>query len=176
MYSRPGKDSHEETIWYEIEMLEFCFQRLKENENKWPTTCDFYVYLEAYLLHYRNLVACFSGQHHRSPNKTSHSFDVDFSDLSVWTSRKLSNQEVGEITGPAKQLDNEYFDDISQFLSHVTSRRSTEEMNWKVTEMNTRITPILKRFLELFPATKHFCRDEEIVYASLDSASTETRT
>lgn len=48
---RPNKGSHLETIYYEIEMLRFSFQRLIENQNRWPDIKDSYIYLECFLLH-----------------------------------------------------------------------------------------------------------------------------
>jgi hypothetical protein len=176
MYSRPSKDSHEETIWYEIEMLDFCYKRLKEYENRWKNNCDFYVCLEVYLLHFRNLLACFSGKHHRKPRTGSCSFDVDFSNLSVWTARRLEQAQIDGVRNPARLLDDEYYEDISQFLSHVTTRRSAEEMRWKVEEMNKKIRPVVEEFLKLFPPTRQFCGSEYVVSSSLDGASTETRT
>jgi len=165
MYSRPSKGSPEETIWYEVEMLDFCYRRLKTRENSWETECDFYVYLEAYLLHYRNLLACFSGEHHRSD-------DIDFSNLSQWTTKQVTQSQVDAIRDPAKQLEQSYYRDISQFLAHVTVRRSVEDMKWMVHGMHARVQPIAQDFLKLFPPTRQFCQGRRTGQSSLNGAST----
>jgi len=54
MYSRRPKESHRDTL-AEADMLGFCAHAL--TTRKHPTQQDMYVYLEAFLLHYRNLTA-----------------------------------------------------------------------------------------------------------------------
>ncbi len=52
-YRRPDKLDHADTVLYEIDMLHFAVQRLSEQK---LTERDAWVYLEAFLLHYRNLI------------------------------------------------------------------------------------------------------------------------
>jgi hypothetical protein len=63
MYSRRPKESHRDTITYEIDMLDFCARAVTGREH--PSECDMFVYLEAFLHHYGNLIRFFSGEHHR---------------------------------------------------------------------------------------------------------------
>jgi hypothetical protein len=51
--SRPKKLDHVDTVRYEIDMLRFAAQRLAEMR---LTGRDAWVYLEAFLLHFRNLI------------------------------------------------------------------------------------------------------------------------
>jgi hypothetical protein len=62
MYTRRPKESHRDTVTYEIDMLDFCARRASR---ECPEEADKGVYLEGFLLHYHNLVRFFSGEHHR---------------------------------------------------------------------------------------------------------------
>jgi len=53
VFSRPKKLDHVDTVRYEIDMVRFAAQRLAEMT---LTKRDAWVYLEAFLLHYRNLI------------------------------------------------------------------------------------------------------------------------
>src|SRR6267143_7266875 len=61
--SRPKKLDHPDTIRYEIDMLRFAAQRLAE---KTLTERDAWVYLESFLLHYRNLIDFLGSENPRS--------------------------------------------------------------------------------------------------------------
>ncbi len=61
MYARPPKQLPLDTINYEIGMVEHCFQRLKPEPREKCSSKECYVYIECFLLHYRNLVRFFSG-------------------------------------------------------------------------------------------------------------------
>jgi hypothetical protein len=72
MYSRRPKESHRDTIAYEADMLGFCAQALRARKH--PTHEDMCVYLEAFLLHYRNLIRIFSGEEGCVANKVCELF------------------------------------------------------------------------------------------------------
>ena len=74
--SRPKKLDHVDTVRYEIGMLRFAAQRLAE---KTLTERDAWVYLEAFLLHYRNLIDFLGSENPRS---------TDLNVTNVW---QLSN-------------------------------------------------------------------------------------
>lgn len=61
--SRPKKLDHVDTVRYEIDMLRFAAQRLAE---KTLTERDAWVYLEAFLLHYGNLIDFLGSENPRS--------------------------------------------------------------------------------------------------------------
>src|SRR5215831_7224373 len=61
--SRPKKLDHIDTVRYEIDMLRFAAQRLAE---KTLTERDAWVYLKAFLLHYRNLIEFLGSDNPRS--------------------------------------------------------------------------------------------------------------
>src|ERR1700730_830428 len=54
-YSRPGKEDDAQTVLYEIDLLRFAKGRLEAAS----TQGDEWVYLEDFLLHYRNLIEFF---------------------------------------------------------------------------------------------------------------------
>jgi hypothetical protein len=76
MYSRRPKESHRDTITYEVDMLDFSARAV--TARKHALERDMFVYLEAFLLHYRNLIRFFSGEHHRAD-------DVSTADHSAWS-------------------------------------------------------------------------------------------
>jgi hypothetical protein len=83
MYSRRPKESHRDTITYEIEMLSVCAQAITRREH--PAAQDLYVYLEAFLLHYRNLIRFLSGEHHREGKG-----DLSTANATAWSGRELT--------------------------------------------------------------------------------------
>jgi hypothetical protein len=54
VYVRPDKLDHADTVLYEIDMLRYASGRLIEGN--WKDPRDAWVYLEAFLVHYRNLI------------------------------------------------------------------------------------------------------------------------
>src|SRR5882762_1303870 len=66
VFSRPPKLDHLDTVRYEIDMLRFAAYRLAEQK---LTERDAWVYLEAFLLHYRNLID-FLGSEKPGPGST----------------------------------------------------------------------------------------------------------
>jgi hypothetical protein len=62
IYSRPEKGNHLNTILYEIEILEYCYESLVTSLGKWGDMRKAFICLEAFLLHYRNLVEFFGGE------------------------------------------------------------------------------------------------------------------
>ena len=53
-----------------------------------------YVYLEAFLLHYRNLIRIFSGENHRRD-------DLSTADARAWSGREMTPEETAAIRAPA---------------------------------------------------------------------------
>jgi hypothetical protein len=142
LYERRQKESHRETVIYEIEMLAFCFDNLPQGRS--CDGSDEYLYLEGFLLHYRNLLEFFSGNHHRSS-------DISTADSRIWANRKLSAAEIAAIVVPAKALDAKYFQVISAYLQHCTLLRHQQDLAWDVAEMKKSIDLIINEFVRVFP-------------------------
>jgi hypothetical protein len=106
-------------IDYEIRMLRFCVQRL----DKQPSLSDEerWVYLECFLLHYRNLIRFFSGREHRATKG-----DVSMSQPEAFCSA-LSKERVEWYKAQVQTLDNNdancEHNLISKLLQHCTKKR-----------------------------------------------------
>ncbi len=141
-FARPPKLSHLDTIRWEIDMLDHCFRRLVEG----PT--DKYVYLECFLLHYRNLLEFFSANHTRSDD------DLSIQDWKVWADRTPASPEIATLNTLKKEadpLDKRYWKDLSMYIQHCTTRRHEEDKDWPVQEMYEKLEHILLKFEKLFP-------------------------
>jgi len=141
MYSRRPKESHRDTISYKVDMLRFCAHAL--TERKHPTQEDMYVYLEAFLLHYRNLIRIFSGEKH-CPD------DLSTANARTWSGREMTPEETSAIRAPAQALDAKFFKVISKYLQHCTQLRHDHDRGWDVDEMLAEIGPILTAFERAF--------------------------
>jgi hypothetical protein len=138
VYSRPEKGNHLNTILYEIEMLEFCYETLVTNVGKWGDMRKAFICLEAFLLHYRNLVEFFGGEAGLSSTEPA-----------VWSPRKLSAEEVTSISD--RKLCDKYRSPISAYLQHCTPLRANLDRSWNVYEMYKEIRPLIDRFQQLLP-------------------------
>jgi len=139
-YSRPRKLNDLYTVAYEIDMLRFAAGRLLESN--WKDERDAWVYLEAFLLHFRNLIE-FLGKEKPS--------DTDLHVTTIWQrGGRPSPDHVAEIYERGKQLwasyepkDADGGGRISQYLHHCTTKR-TDSKDWRIDEMSKQIEPLLK--------------------------------
>jgi hypothetical protein len=144
MFARRAKESHRDTVTYEIEMLRFCVQRLVAGKHS--EVEDQYVYLEGFLLHYRNLVRFFSGEYHNEAKG-----DLSTANPQKWANREITTEEVSAITNPAKALDAKYHKYISKYLQHCTDVRSDHDRDWDVRLMFEEMSSIISAFEHAFP-------------------------
>lgn len=136
--SRPKKLDHVDTVRYEIDMLRFAAQRLAE---KTLTERDAWVYLEAFLLHYRNLIDFLGSENPRS---------TDLHVTNVWQLANLTPPAtLNELYAKGRALRARYEPTdaqgggrISQYLQHCTTKR-TDAKDWAVTTMVEEIEPLL---------------------------------
>lgn len=146
--SRPKKLDHIDTVRYEIDMLRYAANRLAEQK---LTERDAWIYLEAFLLHYRNLIE-FLGK--ENPGQT---------DLHVTTIWQLANlaapTKLNEINTNGKVLwaryepkDNQGGGRISQYLQHCTTKR-VDAKDWEVSTMMNEIEPSLCELEKSLAAT-----------------------
>jgi hypothetical protein len=140
-YSRIEKLSHGDTVLYEIGMLRFAASRLRDG--KWADSQDAWVYLEDFLLHFRNLID-FLGK------EIADLRDGDLHVTNIWGMMQLpAPGEPDEIFSKGKQLrakyepvDKQGGGRISQYLQHCTEKR-TDPKDWAVSEMTEEIEPLL---------------------------------
>ena len=139
--SRPKKLDHSDTVRYEIDMLRFAAHRLAEMN---LTERDAWVYLEAFLLHYRNLIEFLGNP---APRKRS---PADLHVTTIWQVVNLpppANLDEIHSRGTALFSRYEPKDDqvdgrISQYLQHCTEKR-TDAKDWEVSTMMNEIEPLL---------------------------------
>ena len=143
MYSRRPKESHLDTVRYEIDMLDFCATKLMQQPQEWSEG-DWNVYLEGFLVHYRNLLRFFSGKKHRSR-------DLSMKKPEVWAARQLTDAEPKTIQNPAQNLDTKYYDKISSYIQHCTIDRYENDTEWDVQQMYRELDVIIAAFEQGFP-------------------------
>ncbi len=139
-FSRPNKLDHVDTVRHEIYMLRFSIQRLAEGK---LIERDAWVYLESFLLHYRNLIDFLGCE---IENLRSDDLHI----TNIW---KLANliepMNVTEIYARGKKLRTQYEPSnaqgggrISQYLQHCTTKRIVAK-DWEVGTMYNEIEPLL---------------------------------
>jgi hypothetical protein len=136
--SRQEKFSHGDTVRYEIYMLRHAIGRLSERT---LTGRDAWIYLEAFLLHYRNLIEFLGGKVHR---------DGDLRVTNIWQLEGLpAPQNLDQIHQKGTDLLLQYEPRheegggrISQYLQHCTTKRTVAK-DWEVTKMTEEIEPLL---------------------------------
>jgi len=134
--SRPRKLTHIDTVFYEIDMLKFCYSRLRQG--MWTDRRDAYLFLEGFLLHYRNLIQFFGDDG-----------GLKVSDSEVWSAKMLSKAELQTIMD--KRPSKKYFGLISQYLSHCTKKRAERDRAWNCVEMYEELSSVMSKFESLFP-------------------------
>jgi len=144
-YERSPKDSHVETIWYEIDMLRYVYKTLSSSTEPGFVAAK-NLLIEGALLHYRNLIRFFSGQNAR-PN------DLSTARPEVWSDDNLTKHDLNEMCKIGIILDKKYFKDISKYLQHVTVERYSDPKGWDLPEMYARLEPALVAFERTFPHT-----------------------
>jgi hypothetical protein len=119
-------------------MLAFVYEGLTKQQLKIP---EQFVYLEGFLLHYRNLIQFFAG----NPRK-HRTGDLSMYDPVPWAGRQMTPEELVSIKIPAEALENQYWTDVSQFLQHCTERRYLEFQDWDVQQMYEGLEPLIAAF------------------------------
>jgi hypothetical protein len=147
-FSRPAKLNHIDTVSYEIYMLRHAINRLAEQK---LTERDAWVYLEAFLLHFRNLIE-FLGKD--NPSTT------DLNVMTIWNLVGLpAPAKLNRIHADGKVLLARYEPPdflgggrISQYLQHCTAKR-TDAKDWEVATMMNEIEPLLRELEKSLVAT-----------------------
>ncbi len=141
IYSRPDKLDHADTILYEIDMLRFSAGRLLEGEFK--NARDTWVYLESFLLHFRNLIEFFGK---KGPS------DTNLHIKTLWRRAHLpAPPDVDDIYIKGRELFQRYEPKdadgggrVSQYLQHCTTKR-VDFKKWRVDTMSQEIEVLVTR-------------------------------
>lgn len=167
----PARLNHADTILYEIYMLRFAAQRLLEHHQQanWRDQKDAWVYLEAFLAHYWNLIE-FLGK----PKTRSDTLTV----ASIWKLLNLAEPiQTRQIQKDGEELHAKYeeVDDcISRYVSHPTIKR-IDPRSWRIDVMSEEIEPLLTQVEAALPS--HAANDllqpvQAIPLGPLDSSTT----
>lgn len=140
MVGRPKKASPQETIEYEINMLRFAHIQI----NRAAQSDDlrdhrFWMMIECFLLHYRNLIQFLSPS---GKWKDDLSLENDFGEQ-VNEAKRI---EIELIIAP---LIKKYSKQISKYLAHCTRLRHELDRDWQVNEMYAELLPAIHLFSEL---------------------------
>jgi hypothetical protein len=144
MYSRPTKTSHLHTVEYEIDMLYFCFGRL---HNPLPNSeeGDRNACIEAFLLHYRNLLDFFS-----DPKQNN---DLSIAKPQDWLNRQPTEDDIAmihDLKARTIRLRDLYLSarngSISKYLQHCTTQRFRVPLNWPIEDMVIGLQEVLRDF------------------------------
>jgi hypothetical protein len=145
-YSRPAKEDHAQTVLYEIDMLRFARGRLEASS----TEGDEWVYLEDFLLHYRNLIEFFGKPLQKKEN----------GHLSILRSERIGPGHLPDkavldsMTRPDLWEKYDTWDNpesISKYLHHYTEQRAEARPPWLVNAMYEELRPTIETFESLLP-------------------------
>ena len=119
---RAGKGSHADTILYEIDMLRQSFSTHPEKrkrvdaESSPAARSEYYLSIEGFLLHARNLLAFFT-------NRKSEITDLIINEPEVWLGKAVDPREYSGLIKEMRQVDADFcqggkscYDEISKFL------------------------------------------------------------
>jgi hypothetical protein len=142
-YSRPDKETHADTVLYEIEMLAFA----KAHLEKASTKGEQWAYLEDFLLHYRNLIEFFG-----KPKPRDGDLSVCRPD-SIWQGAipedELRRMRTPELWEAYDSGDNN--ESISKYLHHCTQQRREPRRPWPVDAMYQALKPAMDAFKAKVP-------------------------
>jgi hypothetical protein len=137
--TRPKKPNHLATIQYEIDMLNYCYERLLKAE--WPDQSSLNLCIEGFLLHYRNLGEFFGNAK-----------ELKASEPEVWCPvHKLTAEERASIQDANM---NRHNSQISRYLSHCTEIRADTDTTWNHRLMFDEMKPYIDAFRKIFRVEK----------------------
>jgi hypothetical protein len=168
--SRPDKGDHAETVLYEIDMLRFALNRLTSPLRS-STERDAWVYLEAFLLHYRNLIEFFGNPHPRKTDLTILRTE------SFWNVRPKET-DIAKMIRPdlwEKYDTNDNLEAVSKYLHHCTQQRVIKK-KWRIAEMYEELRPTIEKFESLLPNYRPVNRGVSVFEALQQDGNSTTST
>jgi hypothetical protein len=165
-FSRPDKQTDGDTVLYELDMFRFASKRLLQGD--WRDAKDGWVYLECFLIHFRNLIE-FLGKAEKEVRKDS---DIHISN--IWKILGLPEPEnLLEIRNPGENLWQKYERSevrISQYLAHCTVYRKDHAI-WRVGMMVKELEPIISTVERMLRNERQTWSKETPVYFPDESAN-----
>jgi hypothetical protein len=156
MHQRLPKKTPLQTIGYEVDMFRHCARTLAHKKARFQKTAakedaaEYYLGLEGFLLHLRNLVAFLT-------NRRPESTDLGINRPKDWAERSVEQPEYSDLIKSAKAIDRKYgaedstcYDQISKFLQHCTTHRHEQDRDWDVEQIFADLDPVLEAFEQRF--------------------------
>jgi hypothetical protein len=153
-HERSPKNGPIDTVLYEIDMLRHCAAilpcRHEARNNSEQAMKDYYVYIETFLLHLRNILAFLT-------NQNSEPADLRISQVGAWLDRAIDPREYSDLIAKAKDVNRRFgtdkstcYDQISKFLQHCTTHRHERGRSWEIEKIFSEVNPILCDFEKRF--------------------------
>jgi len=166
--SRPGKLTHCQTILYEIDMLTHSAQRLQEET--WKRDMDQWVCLEAFLVHFRNLIEFF-GKEPEGDTLSIKKPKVFWPGISELQEKKLEQfyrPDLWKKYEPSGEKDK-----ISRYLHHCTEER-VHSKTWNTRLMYQEISALTEPFETLLPKRERAWAKPEITIGTVLGATSNS--
>lgn len=184
MHHRSEKNSHLDTILYEIDMLRHCAQSITqkraEEQISDSARAEYYLAIEGFLLHLRNLLAFFT------KGKTKPT-DLVVNEPAVWAGKDIEQTEYSGLIKLVEEFNLNYsvtvdetlsscYLEISKFLQHCTTLRYERAKQWPIEQMYTDIEPVLAEFEGRFAESARSVRRGENISGTTDNSTATFRT
>ncbi len=182
MHERSPKASPLDTILYEIDMLRHCSQSLPDKKVRAEKSksdsdlSEYYLGIEGFLLHLRNLLAFFTS-HKIDPN------DLGINAPRQWAGRHVDPREYSSLMKRTREINTKYgitrsscYDQISKFLQHCTTHRHEQARTWDVEGISRDIEPVLAEFEEHFVTCCATKKPDVRAYNSFSHSTATIRT
>lgn len=152
---RIDKAEHYQTVLYEIDMLRFSYSQIIKPRDP-ARDADVWVYLESFLVHYRNLLDFFGKSPRGDTDLTIKDPEMIWSEEAGVADRMPSQEVLERMRTSGRKLwekyeDGEKRDDtISRYLQHCTTYRISPKQ-WFPVEMMHEISEVLAVFEQHLP-------------------------
>jgi hypothetical protein len=149
-HERSPKNQPLDTVLYEIDMLRHCAGMLPSKYNSRSSSeqamKEYYVYIETFLLHLRNILAFLT-------NQSSEPADLRINQIGTWLDRAVAPREYSDLIAKSKDVNRRFgtdkstcYDQISKFLQHCTTYRHERGRSWEIEKIFSDVNPILCDF------------------------------
>jgi hypothetical protein len=180
MHERWPKSNAIDTLLYERDLLRHCAKTINAKKRKFVQSksdedaAEYYLGIEGFLLHFRNLLGFFT-------NRGRKQTDLTINRPERWAGKATVDQAIcRDLTARARKVNQKHglqggdcYQKISWFLQHCTVHRHLQPRSWDIAAMFADIEPVLDDFVRNFsPKTETAVRDALIA----DSNSTATIT
>jgi hypothetical protein len=158
MHERSPKETAIDVILYEHDLLWHCAKTIDSKKMRWEESpsheneAEYYLAIEGFLLHFRNLLGFFINKRMGKNNSTDLTIDrpqqwADGRQVDETLCQKLMEcaQKVNQKYGLS--LDVDCYKKISWFLQHCTSHRHQLQRSWDIAGMFADFSPILDEFV-----------------------------